>query len=294
MTPEHLLVERDSSVLIITLNRPRVHNALNAALLGELDRAMADAANDHSIGAVLLTGAGEKAFAAGADLQELSGYTATEAREHARRVQEILLRIERLAIPVIVAVNGLAFGGGCELAMACTIRIAADTARFGQPEINLGIVPGYGGSQRLPRLVGRGRACEMLLTGNPISAGRAQEIGLVDRVVPAASLRGEALALAREIASKPRVARHYILDAVAAGVDLPAGEAQQHEAALFGLVFTTDDARALYETLKERGVTDFTQEPTDHFYGTDMGIRDPFGNAIRILERKTAPASATA
>lgn len=243
MLPEHLLVERDSGVLTITLNRPRVHNALNAALLGELDRTLADAAGDHAVGAVVLTGAGDKAFAAGADLHELSAYTPTEARDHARAVQAMFLRIERLPMPVIAAINGVALGGGCELAMACTIRLAADTARFGQPEINLGIVPGYGGSHRLPRLVGRGRAFEMLLTGHPISAGRALEIGLVDRVVPAGSLRSEAHALAREIASKPAVARRFILDAVAAGVDLPASEAQQHEATLFGLVFTTDDMR---------------------------------------------------
>ena len=242
MAPEHLLVQRDGSVLTITLNRPRVLNALSVALVAELDVAVAAAAADETVGAIVLTGAGT-AFAAGADLRELSAYTGAEAQEHARQTQAIFTRIERLPTPVIAAVNGLALGGGCELAMACAIRVAADTARFGQPEINLGIIPGYGGSHRLPRLVGRGLALDLLLTGDPISADRALRAGLVSRVVPAAALMSEAQTLARTIAGKAAVARRYILDAVAAGGDMPVEAAGDTEAKLFGLVFATDDRR---------------------------------------------------
>jgi enoyl-CoA hydratase len=259
MASEYLLVERDGSVLTITLNRPRVLNALSAVSLRELDRAMSDAVADPSVGAIVLTGAGERAFAAGADLRELSAYAPAEAREHARETQAVFTRIERLATPVIAAVNGLALGGGCELAMACAIRIAGESAVFGQPEVNLGVIPGYGGSYRLPRLVGRGAALEMLLTGETIGAERAFALGLVSRVVPDAALRAEAHALAARIAAKPAVARRYILDAVAAGVDLPADAAQEHEAALFGLVFATDDMR--------EGTRAFLEKRTPAFKG---------------------------
>jgi enoyl-CoA hydratase len=243
MAYENLLVERDDAVLVMTINRPKVLNALNAGTLAELGEVIAGAQADDAVRAIVLTGAGEKSFVAGADINELAVQTPVGGREHARRGQALLDRIERLGKPVIAAVNGFALGGGCELAMACTLRLAADTARFGQPEINLGLIPGYAGSQRLPRLVGAGRALEMLLTGNPIDAEEAYRIGLVNRVGPAAQLMDEARALARTLAAKAPVALRYILDAVRGGLDMSFAEAQEYEATLFGLVFATDDMR---------------------------------------------------
>jgi enoyl-CoA hydratase len=243
MAYENLLTERDEAVLVITINRPSVLNALNTQTLTELDAAMDAAREDPTVRAVILTGAGDKAFVAGADIKELAVQTPVTGREHARRGQAILNRLEHLGKPVIAAVNGFALGGGCELAMACTIRIAADTAKFGQPEINLGLIPGYAGSQRLPRLVGRGRALELLLTGAQISADDALRMGLVNRVVPAAQLMDEARVLARTLASKAPIAARYIMEAVAAGVEMPLAESQDYEATLFGLIATTDDMR---------------------------------------------------
>jgi enoyl-CoA hydratase len=243
MSPENLLIERDGAVLIITINRPKVLNALNAPLFADLSAAIDDAAADAGVRAVVITGAGEKAFVAGADINELSEQTPVAGRERARRGQALFDRIERLGKPVIAAVNGFALGGGCELAMACTLRIAADTAKFGQPEINLGLIPGYAGTQRLARLVGRGRALELLLSGHSISADDALRIGLVNRVVPAAQLLTEARTLAQALASKAPIAVRYILDAVARGLDMPLADAQDYEATLFGLVSTTEDMR---------------------------------------------------
>jgi enoyl-CoA hydratase len=243
MAYENLLVERDAAVLVVTINRPKVLNALNAPTLEELAAVFDTARTDGSVRAVVLTGAGEKSFVAGADINELAVETPVSGREHARRGQALFDRIERMGKPVIAAVNGFALGGGCELAMACTIRLAADTARFGQPEINLGLIPGYAGSQRLPRLVGRGRALEMLLTGDPISAQDAWRIGLVNRVVPAAELMPAARQLAQALASKPPVAVRYLLDAVAGGLDMRLDDGQDYEATLFGLVSATEDMR---------------------------------------------------
>jgi len=243
MSFENLLVERDGAVVTITVNRPNVLNALNAQTLDELRAVIETAGADDTTRVVILTGAGEKAFVAGADINELAVQTPVDGRDHARRGQDVFDRIERLGKPVIAAVNGFALGGGCELAMACTLRLAADTARFGQPEINLGLIPGYAGSQRLPRLVGRGRAQELLLTGNMIGADEAWRIGLVNRVVPAAQLMEEARTLARALAAKAPVAVRYILDAVATGADMAFADAEGHEATLFGLISTTEDMR---------------------------------------------------
>ena len=243
MSFDNLLVERDDAVLTVTVNRPKVLNALNAQTLAELNRVMDEAAQDAAVRVVILTGAGEKSFVAGADINELAVMTPVEGREHARKGQRVFDHIERLGKPVIAAVNGFALGGGCELAMACTIRIAADHAKFGQPEINLGLIPGYAGSQRLPRLVGRGRAQELLLLGDMISADEAWRIGLVNRVVPAAQLLEEARTVAQALAQKAPVAARYILDAVAAGADMAFADAEDHEATLFGLVSATDDMR---------------------------------------------------
>jgi enoyl-CoA hydratase len=243
MAYENLLVEREGSVLVVTINRPKVLNALNAPTMSELSAAMSDAAADASVRAVLLTGMGDKSFVAGADINELAEQTPAGGREHARRGQALFNRIERLGKPVVAAVNGFALGGGCELAMACTMRVAADTAKFGQPEVNLGLIPGYAGSQRLPRLVGRGRALELLLLGNLISAEEALRIGLVNRVEPAAELPAKARELAQALAAQAPVAVRYILEAVAGGLEMPLADAQDYEATLFGLVSATEDMR---------------------------------------------------
>ncbi|HEU4983604.1 MAG TPA: enoyl-CoA hydratase-related protein, partial [Acidobacteriaceae bacterium] len=179
---EHILIDVSDGVAVITLNRPKVLNALNAALLGELDSALDALAVDDAVRAVIVTGAGEKAFAAGADIQELAGLSGLEGQALALRGQEIFSKLEALGKPVIAAINGFALGGGCELALAATIRIAGETAKLGQPEVKLGLIPGYGGSQRLPRLVGKGAALKLLLTGEMISAAEALRIGLVDEV----------------------------------------------------------------------------------------------------------------
>jgi enoyl-CoA hydratase len=240
---DNLIVERDGGVLIVTINRPKVLNALNAATLRELHQTLDTAAADGDIRTVVLTGAGDKSFVAGADINELAVQTPAGGREYARYGQRVCDRIERLGKPVIAAIKGFALGGGCELAMSCTMRLAADNAKFGQPEINLGLIPGYAGTQRLARLVGRGRAQELLLTGDMIGAEEAHRIGLVNRVYPAAALMDEAKQLAQSLAAKAPVALGYILDAVAAGLDMSFAEAEDHEAALFGLVLTTEDMR---------------------------------------------------
>lgn len=243
MTFDNLLLERDGAVAILTFNRPTVLNALNAALLADLEQALDALASDTAVGAIIVTGAGEKAFVAGADINELAVLTPAEGKEHARHGQRIFDRIEHLGKPVIAAINGFALGGGCELAMACTLRLAADTARMGQPEINLGIVPGYAGSQRLPRLVGKGRALEILLTGDMVSAQRAYEIGLVNQVVPAAELMEAARKLAATLASKAPIATRYILEAVNHGLDMPLAQGQFLETSLFGAIASTDDTK---------------------------------------------------
>jgi len=243
MNFDNLLIERDQAVATITINRPRVLNALNTQTLDELRRAILGLKHDEGVRAVVITGAGEKAFVAGADINELAVQTPTSGREHAISGQHVLDLIEHMGKPVIAAINGYALGGGCELAMACTIRIASETAKLGQPEINLGIIPGYAGSQRLARIIGRGRALELLLTGDQITAQEAHRLGLVNRVVPAADLLPQARALAASLAAKAPVAIHYILESVHKGLEMPFPQAQIFEATLFGLVASTDDMR---------------------------------------------------
>ena len=243
MTFENLLLERDGAVAIVTLNRPKVLNALNNQTLAELSACMATLKADESVRAIILTGAGEKSFVAGADINELATQSPVEGQAHARRGQLIFDAIEQLGKPVIAAINGFALGGGCELAMACTIRLAADTARFGQPEINLGLIPGYAGSQRLPRLVGKGFAIEILLTGDMVSAPRAYEIGLVNRVVPAAELMTEATKLAQALAAKAPIAVRFIIEAVNQGLESPFAAGEYLETALFGTIASSEDMR---------------------------------------------------
>jgi len=243
MNFETLLVDREGAVAVVTINRPNVLNALDRQTIDDLHRALLQLQADDSVRAIVLTGAGEKSFVAGADINELAVLSPAQGQQHARRGQSVFDLVERLGKPVIAAINGFALGGGCELAMACTLRIAADTARLGQPEINLGIMPGYAGSQRLPRLVGKGIALEMLLSGEMMSASRAFEIGLVNKVVPGAELLSEARKVAAVLASKAPLATRYIIEAVNHGADMPLEDAQFLEATLFGLVAASDDMK---------------------------------------------------
>ena len=240
---ENLVLTHEGATALVTLNRPRVLNALNARTLDELRRVMLALADDATVRAVIVTGAGEKAFVAGADISELVDLPAARAQEHARTGQGIFDQIENLGKPVIAAINGFALGGGCELAMACTLRLAASTAKLGQPEINLGIPPGFAGTQRLARLVGKGIALELLLTGRHITADEAYRIGLVNRVVPPGELLAQARTLAAELATKAPIATRFIIDAVNRGGEISFDQGAFLEAALFGLAFSTTDMR---------------------------------------------------
>jgi len=255
---DNLLLERDDAVALVTINRPQVLNALNLATLDELRRVILDLKRDDVVRAVILTGSGEKAFVAGADVNELAVQAPIAGREHALAGQHVLDLLENMGKPVIAAINGYALGGGCELALACTLRIAADTARLGQPEINLGILPGYAGTQRLPRLVGKARAMELILTGAQISASEAERIGLVNRVVPAAALLIEAKKLARELARQPPIAVRYIIDAINHGLEMPFVEGCRFEATLFGLVAASEDMREGTRSFLEKRKPEFT------------------------------------
>ena len=239
-----ILVERHDGVAVVTLNRPHVLNALNAAMIAELGRAFGVLEQDDDVRAIVLTGAGDRAFAAGADIGELrSLQSPSDAARLSRRGQALTLQIERARTPVIVAVNGFALGGGCELAMSGDIIIASERARFGQPEVNLGLIPGYGGTQRLARFVGRGMAMFLCLSGDQIDAELAVRIGLVQRVVPAEELLERALALARTIADKGPLAVEAIKRAIVDGDGLALRDALALEALAFGTVATSDDAR---------------------------------------------------
>ncbi len=228
-------------VSVVTVNRPDKLNALNAAVVSELADVVQHIAHDDAVRGVVITGAGSKAFVAGADVNELAEVAHGRGTEFAQRGSRVFREIEQLAKPVVAAVNGFALGGGCELAMACHIRYAAPHARFGQPEVKLGVIPGYGGTVRLPRLIGRGRALELLLTGGMIDADEALRIGLINRIVPAEKLVDEARALLRTILAQGPVAVRLCLEAVDRGGDLGRDDALSLEATLFGAACDTED-----------------------------------------------------
>jgi len=240
-TYENLLVETDGRVATLTINRPKVLNALNAETTREIGAAIETLGADDGVGAIIITGAGDRAFVAGADIGVLNTYGAVEARDAAYLGQSTFDKVEECRKPVIAAINGFALGGGCELALACHVRLAADTAKIGLPEINLGVIPGHGGTQRMVRLLGKGKAFELIGTGDHISADEAASIGLVNAVMPADELMPKARELAEKFASKPPIAMRYALEAVNQGVNATLKEGQAIEAHLFGLCFSTED-----------------------------------------------------
>jgi enoyl-CoA hydratase len=258
MAYELLTFDVADRIATITVNRPDKLNALNDALMDELRTAIADARRRADVGAVLLTGAG-RAFIAGADITELADQSATEGKARAERGQRVFRRFETSPKPTLAAVNGFALGGGCELAMACHMRIASEAARFGQPEVKLGIVPGYGGTQRLPRLVGKGRALELLLTGEMIDAAEAYRIGLVNRVVPAAELITSARALLTAILAQGPLAVAHCIEAVDRGLDMALDDAIALEASYFGMLSATQD--------KAEGMRAFLEKRPAKFMG---------------------------
>jgi enoyl-CoA hydratase len=243
MSYQNLLVDTRDGVACVTINRPDKLNALDDRTMEELDAAFAAIAADPQTRGVMLTGAGEKAFVAGADIGELARQSPVEGKARSIRGQRVLDRIERLGKPVVAAVNGFALGGGCELALACHVRVASENAKLGTPEVKLGIMCGYAGTQRLPRLVGKGRALEMLLTGEMVDAAEALAIGLVNRVVPREKLLAEADALLRKMLANGPLSLRFTLEAVHDGLEMGLDEAQHQEATLFGLICTTEDMK---------------------------------------------------
>jgi enoyl-CoA hydratase len=240
---ENILYEVKDQIARITFNRPNVLNALNRKTIEELGDALNSARLDNSVRVLILTGAGEKAFVAGADINELAVRTPVDGKDFSLFGQEVIHRLEKLGKPSIAAINGFALGGGCELALACTMRIASKNAKLGQPEVKLGILPGYGGSQRLPRLCGKGAAHELILTGEMIPAEEALRIGLVNRVVELAELLPTAEGIAKKIIANAPLAVKYAMEAIEHGMELPQEEGLFLEATLFGLCCATEDMR---------------------------------------------------
>src|SRR5208283_1004489 len=251
--------EKKDAIAYVTVNRPKVLNALNTPTWADLRTAFENARDDGAVRGVILTGAGDRAFVAGADISELAHATALEAEESSRFGQKVLDLIENLGKPVIAAINGFALGGGCETAMACTIRIAVESAKFGQPEVKLGVLPGAGGTQRLPRLVGKGRALQLILTGEMINAQEAYRIGLVNEVVPTANLISRAEAILKQIFSNAPLAIKYSLEAVNKGLETSQDEGLALEASFFGLCAGTED--------KKEGTSAFLEKRAPRFQG---------------------------
>jgi len=259
MTFENILSSKNNSIAYVTVNRPKVLNALNMATMEELRAAFHEIKDDASMRVVILTGAGDKAFIAGADIAELSKQDAITAKEYTHRGQSVLNLIENLGKPVIACINGFALGGGCEIALACTMRLASETAKLGQPEVKLGIIPGYGGSQRLPRLVGKGIAMQILLAGEMITAQEAHRIGLVNEVTAPADLIPRAEAIAQKIIANAPLAVQYTMEAVNKGMEMNLSEGLYLEATLFGLCCATED--------KKEGTTAFLEKRPATFKG---------------------------
>src|SRR5436190_1792173 len=255
----NILYEKKGAIAYVTLNRPKVLNALSHDTWENLEAAFEDARDDDAVRGVILTGAGDKAFIAGADISELAHVIAVDAEQSSAYGQKVLNLIENLGKPVIAAVNGFALGGGCETAMACTIRLAVENAQFGQPEVKLGVIPGGGGTQRLPRLVGRGRALQLILSGEIITAQEAYRIGLVNEVVPAADLISRAEAILKQIFANAPLAVKFSLEAVNNGLETTLAEGLSLEASLFGLCAGTED--------KKEGTTAFLEKRKPQFQG---------------------------
>ncbi|PYP90728.1 MAG: enoyl-CoA hydratase [Candidatus Angelobacter sp. Gp1-AA117] len=256
---ENVRLEKKNKIAYVTIDRPKVLNALNMATMQELHQVFAELKDDKEIRVVILTGGGEKAFVAGADINELAKNDAVQAKAYTHRGQAVLDLIENLGKPVIACVNGFALGGGCEIAMACTMRLASENAKFGQPEVKLGIIPGYGGTQRLPRLVGTGLAMQMVLTGEMISAQEAHRIGLVNEVVPAGRLIPRAEEIAGKIIGMAPLAIQYCMEAVNQGMNMTLQEGLFLEATLFGVCCATED--------KKEGTTAFLEKRAANFQG---------------------------
>ena len=259
MTYENILLEKKNSIAYVTVNRPKVLNALNMATMQELRAAFTDIKDDSSVRVAILTGSGEKAFIAGADIGELSKHNPVSAKEYTHRGQSVLDLIENLGKPVIACINGFALGGGCEIAMACTMRLASENAKLGQPEVKLGLIPGYGGTQRLPRLVGKGVAMQILLSGEMISAQEAHRIGLVNEVTPPPDLIPRAEAIAQKIIANGPLAVQYTMEAVNKGMEMSLAEGLYLEAVLFGVACATED--------KTEGTTAFLEKRPAQFKG---------------------------
>src|ERR1700685_3425987 len=264
------LYEKKGPIAYVTVNRPKVLNALNTSTWADLQTAFEDAKADASVHGVILTGAGDKAFIAGADISELAHVEAYDAEESSRFGQGVLDLIENLGKPVIAAINGFALGGGCETAMACTMRIAAEHAKFGQPEVKLGLLPGGGGTQRLPRLVGKGRALQLILTGETISAQEAYRIGLVNEVVPAVSLIDRAETILKQIAGNAPIAVKFSREAANRGMDTSQAEGVALEASYFGICAATED--------KKEGTAAFLEKRAPQFHGLWISIASETGH----------------
>ena len=256
---ETVTYEKKGAIAYVTLNRPKVLNALNKTALADLRAAFEDARDDSSLHGVILTGAGDKSFIAGADINEVATDTPVQAEEKTRRGQHLMDLIENLGKPVVAAINGFALGGGCEAALACTIRLAAETAKFGLPEVKLGIIPGYGGTQRLPRLVGKGVALQLILSGAMIDAQEAYRIGLVNEVVPNAELIGRAEAILNQIGANAPLSVRYALEAVNKGMETSLAEGLVLESTFVAICTSTED--------KKEGTSAFLEKRPAKFQG---------------------------
>jgi enoyl-CoA hydratase/carnithine racemase len=259
MNFENILYEKKGAIAYVTVNRPKVLNALNMATMEELRTVFSAIRDDREIRVAIMTGSGEKAFIAGADIGELAKHDAVSAKEYTHRGQSVLDLIENLGKPVIACINGFALGGGCEIAMACTMRLASENAKLGQPEVKLGIIPGYGGTQRLPRLVGKGIAMQLVLTGEIISAQEAHRIGLVNEVTPSAELIPRAEAIAQKIIANAPLAVQYSMEAVNKGMEMSLAEGLYLEAVLFAVACASED--------KKEGTTAFLEKRPAQFKG---------------------------